>query len=458
MSAPRVDAREFRQRYLETLRKQIAVNEKNLQANTLFKQTQQPTPLEDTRTITEKTADEVQLSNLLRRELSKLTDSGSASQIVASLSLPDKKKLIENFGAVEEQLRRRFKFGFTKETFFPFFQKFIESLEETGGFAPTATQIAEKVAPAVTTAISEDYQEGDVDKVMTEVFQMPKEEIDRKYPKGRSRAWKDTREFLQSSIKQAIDEGDASLKPFRKWMVDNRTKSAREYRDHFDTLSPEIKDTVFEVTIGIPYQSPPVPTASAVDEEDEFIVRPATASGRGLSKSSSKSKETLTPNITLSVSGGIPAEARFANFGRYLIDKGALKDNLAVVRFTSGACIHQIPKQKISNSMSKVLKTIAGGSLPSYDEIDSLNNDERRWLYDVSKKARLDINVPNPKKDEETREMETFEKMKGQIIAGNDNKDLVKQFKFLLLKLAREGRIPKREANEVLMEMAMVGL
>jgi hypothetical protein len=79
-------------------------------------------------------------------------------------------------------------------------------------------------------------------------------------------------------------------------------------------------------------------------------------------------------------------------------------------------------------------------------------------LYDISKKSRIGINIPNPKKDEETREMEDFEKMKGQIIAGNDNKDLIKKFKFTLLKLAKEGRIPKREANEVLMEMAMVGL
>jgi hypothetical protein len=54
--------------------------------------------------------------------------------------------------------------------------------------------------------------------------------------------------------------------------------------------------------------------------------------------------------------------------------------------------------------------------------------------------------------------MEEFEKMRGQILAGNDNKDLIKRFKLTLLKFAKDGRIPRREVNEVLMEMATVGM
>ena len=156
--------------------------------------------------------------------------------------------------------------------------------------------------------------------------------------------------------------------------------------------------------------------------------------------------------------GGIAEEARFANFGRYVIDKNDLKNGIASIRFPSGAVIPNLPKQRVSANIHNVLKKIAGGALPSYEDIDGLNKDERSYLYDISKKSRIGLNIPNPKKDEETREMEDFEKMKGQIIAGNDNKDLIKKFKFTLLKLAKEGRIPKREANEVLMEMAMVGL
>ena len=475
MSAPKVDAKEFRQRYLATLRKQVAVNEKNLQANTLFKQTAQPTPLEDTRTITEKVADDQQLQGLLRRELSKLTDSGSASAIVSALDVAGRKQLVENFGAIESELRRRFKFGFTKETFLPFFQKFMESLEETGGFAPTATQIAEKVAPSVAEAVSTAgfKQDSAMDANLIQILRdMDIDEIKARYPE-KSRKWTPLRTYFQELLKYEMGAGggyNEYAKAFyeditKRSKSDIKTASAEKYAKWFRGLDAEEKDALIEGVFGFQ-----VPVASAVEEEEEIIPKSSRMRGmeelmkrapsaqgkgmcgKGLSKSSSKG------NVVLSVSGGIPAEARFANFGRYLIDKGALKDNLAVIRFSSGACIHQIPKQKISSNMSRVLKGIAGGALPSYDDMDSLNNDERKWLYDVSHRARLGINVPNPKKDEETREMEDFEKMKGQIIAGNDNKDLVKKFKLTLLKLAKEGRVPKREANEVLMELALVGL
>lgn len=478
MSAPKVDAKEFRQRYLATLRKQVSVNEKNLQANTLFKQTAQPTPLEDTRTITEKTADDQQLQALLRRELAKLTDSGSASAIVSALDVAGRKQLVENFGAIESELRRRFKFGFTKETFLPFFQKFMESLEETGGFAPTATQIAEKVAPSVAEAVSTAgfKQDTSMDaNVIAIIRDMDIDEIDDRFPKG-SRKWVPLRNYFLELLRYELGAGggyNEYAKAFYNDIIKKKLKtaSAKQYAEWFRGLDAEEKDTLIDGVFG--FQAPP--TASAVEEEEYILpsLRPKPVPtrvgfgkpsegkgmcGKGLSKSSSKGKETPTKNVVLSVSGGIPAEARFANFGRYLIDKGALKDNLAVIRFSSGACIHQIPKQKISANMSRVLKGIAGGALPSYDDMDSLNTDERKWLYDVSHRARLGINVPNPKKDEETREMEDFEKMKGQIIAGNDNKDLVKKFKITLLKLAKEGRVPKREANEVLMELALVGL
>ena len=117
MSAPRISAEEFRNRYLASLRTQIAVDAKNLQANTLFKQTQQPSQIEDNRSITEKSADIARLSQLLIKELSKITDMGSANDIVNSMSDDDKRFLLEQFGAISSEAERRFKFGFTKDIF-----------------------------------------------------------------------------------------------------------------------------------------------------------------------------------------------------------------------------------------------------------------------------------------------------------------------------------------------------
>jgi hypothetical protein len=54
-------------------------------------------------------------------------------------------------------------------------------------------------------------------------------------------------------------------------------------------------------------------------------------------------------------------------------------------------------------------------------------------------------------------EMNRFEILKGQIIAGNDNRELVKEFKTMLLKLSNEGRVKKAEAREILMDLTALG-
>ena len=54
--------------------------------------------------------------------------------------------------------------------------------------------------------------------------------------------------------------------------------------------------------------------------------------------------------------------------------------------------------------------------------------------------------------------MDHFNILKGEISAGNNNKELVKEFKLMLLKFVHEGRVPKRIAHEILIELAAQGL
>ena len=42
-------------------------------------------------------------------------------------------------------------------------------------------------------------------------------------------------------------------------------------------------------------------------------------------------------------------------------------------------------------------------------------------------------------------------------MAGNDNKDLVKKFKLLIVKLSKQGLLPKNEVGELLSDLAMLG-
>ena len=432
MSAPRISAEEFRNRYLASLRTQIAVDAKNLQANQLFKQTAQPSQIEDNRSITEKSADIARLSQLLIKELSKITDMGSANDIVNSMTDEDKRFLLEQYGAISSEAERRFKFGFTKDIFSPFFKKFRESYLATGGFSATPAEIAENVVVAEKSARAKPI--GSITGIATASGEVDSnlEPVDINDPQLSSGAWKATRPKIVAEIKRQLRE--LTLKP-------DQVERRKSFLTWFDSITPKTKAQ---------YQIAFEDNEDRYNEMNDFLggTTGRGIKGRGLKKS--KSSPTLTE--------GIPQAERFAKFGRYMIDKQKLKDGQCVIRFTSGACIHKIPARRIGKEVQNVLSKIAGGGLPTYDDINALNQDDRRYLFNIQKSAKMDAQIPSPDKDAETKEMEEFEKMRGQILAGNDNRDLLKKFKLTLLKFGKDGRIPRREVNEVLLEMASMGM
>ena len=432
MSAPKISAEEFRKRYLASLRLQMNIDAKNLQANQLFKETAQPAQIEDNRSITEKFADIARVSQILISELSKITDAGSANAIVNSLNDDDKRFLIEQFGAVSNEAQRRFKFGFTEPIFKPFFQRFKESYLATGGFSATPAEIAGEVVEKEKSARAKPI--GSITGIATASGEVDSnlDPVDINDPQLSSGAWKATRPKIVAEIKRQLRE--LSLKP-------EQVERRKSFLTWFDSITPKTKAQ---------YQIAFEDNEDRYNEMNDFLrgVSGRGIKGRGLKKS--KSSPTLTE--------GIPQTERFAKFGRYMIDKQKLRDGQCVIRFTSGACIHKIPARRIGKEVQNVLGKIAGGALPTYDDINSLNQDDRRYLYNIQKSAKMDAQIPSPDKDAETKEMEEFEKMRGQILAGNDNRDLLKKFKMTLLKFGKDGRIPRREVNEVLLEMASLGM
>jgi hypothetical protein len=430
MSAPKISAEEFRKRYLASLRLQMSIDAKNLQANQLFKETAQPAQVADNRSITEKSADEAQLSQLLIKELSKITDMGSANSIVNSLGMEDKQFLLQQFGAISAEAERRFKFGFTEPIFKPFFQRFKENYLATGGFTATPAEIAEATVAEEKKARQKPI--GSITGIATASGEVDSNLEPVNINELTDGQWRAVRPKIIAEIKRQLRE--LSLKP-------DQVERRKSFLTWFDSIQSKTRQQ-YLIAFG--------DNETRYNEMNDFLggITGRGIKGRGLKKS--KSSPTLTE--------GMPQTERFAKFGRYMIDKQKLKDGQCVIRFTSGACIHKIPARRIGKEVQNVLTKISGGGLPTYDDINSLNQDDRRYLYNIQKSAKMDAQIPSPDKDAETKEMEEFEKMRGQILAGNDNRDLLKKFKMTLLKFGKDGRIPRREVNEVLLEMASLGM
>ena len=158
-------------------------------------------------------------------------------------------------------------------------------------------------------------------------------------------------------------------------------------------------------------------------------------------------------------SRGISPAKRYISFGKYLINTKKLDDSIIAIKRPSGANIVEFPSNRVSRNLSKVVKTIIGGGQPSYTDINDLTEDEKAYLYKISRKAEIadKIAIPTPSRDQMDKDINQFEIMKGELMSGNDSKELVHKFKTLLLKLSKNGSLPKNQVNEIMSDLLQMG-
>lgn len=146
-------------------------------------------------------------------------------------------------------------------------------------------------------------------------------------------------------------------------------------------------------------------------------------------------------------------------FGKYIINKTKLDNDIVLLKYIKGEGIKGHPQKKISNKLGSVIRTIIGGEVPKFEDLNKLDEDEKEYLHKVSSKAGIldKLSIPAPSKDKQEKDVHQFEVMKGQILAGNDSPEIIKGFKLLLLRLSKNGTIPKREGVELMEDLITLG-
>jgi hypothetical protein len=156
---------------------------------------------------------------------------------------------------------------------------------------------------------------------------------------------------------------------------------------------------------------------------------------------------------------GVSMDKSYIPFGRYVINRHKLGDNKLMIKTISGGAIPKIPTLCISGELGKIIKKMVGGAMPTYNEMNSLSEEDQNTLYKVFKLAQIDKAdlLPAPNKSKEEQEMNRFMILKGQIQAGNDNKELVKEFKVMLMKFINGGKIPKAQGMDIVCDLMALG-
>jgi hypothetical protein len=130
-----------------------------------------------------------------------------------------------------------------------------------------------------------------------------------------------------------------------------------------------------------------------------------------------------------------------------------------MMRTKKGGAIVNIPTQKVSAKLSNVLRTISGGSIPQFESVMDLGDDDKALLHRIAKTSKVSdrLSVPNPNKSKQEQEDNRFSILRGEIGIGNDNPDVIKEFKVLLLKFMREGRVPLGQGKAIMEELLLMG-
>ena len=180
--------------------------------------------------------------------------------------------------------------------------------------------------------------------------------------------------------------------------------------------------------------------------------------GPGLGRQSVNYDTQQTYQRTIKGSG-VSKNKALAPFGHYAIDLEDLKSNNINLYTIKGNRQRKVPRQAIGGNVANVIKSIVVGRRPKPKDVLSLNDDEREYLAGVGVAAKIDDlkEMPTRKKTEEEKEVHEFEVLKGQIGAGNDNPELVKDFKAKLVKLVKAKKVNKNAAHEILLELASLG-
>jgi hypothetical protein len=179
--------------------------------------------------------------------------------------------------------------------------------------------------------------------------------------------------------------------------------------------------------------------------------------GRGLTKRRIRTSQVFESGIDYSK--GIKASPKFIPIGRYLINSRQLDNDIIAIKRPAGSPIIGLPSQRVTKNTANIIRKILGGSIPNYNDLNTLTDEERLFLSRVVKETRIDdkISIPSPNKTDDDKDINQFEILRGQILAGNDNKDLVKNFKIILLKLSKKELIPKTQVKDLLLDMATLG-
>ena len=152
--------------------------------------------------------------------------------------------------------------------------------------------------------------------------------------------------------------------------------------------------------------------------------------------------------------------SEFIPFGRYLLSLKNLQKNRFLLRTKSKNPVLSFKTLTLTRKTKAIVQKLLQDLEVSFDEIDSLNEDEKNDIDTIVSVTEINnrLKIPNTKRTQLNKKLNKFNVLRGSIIAGNDNIELLKDFRRLLVELNAEGYISKKETSDVLLQLLQLNI
>jgi hypothetical protein len=429
---------DVRKQYLDTLRIQIANNTLLANANEYYDKTNevllQPT---DTRNVEDKLNDIENLKIFIRNALSTVVK--NASSLLQELNDNEIQYVAQNINRVIDTIKTKYAVGIPANAIKPLLQNLMGQDTIYNDFRTFANGYFKP-------ELNEDYEES-VSSISNDDTTYLRKAFGYSTPsRPRSVSTDETTMFyspLLTPTSSIVETKPMNYSASKKPTNFSRMKIA----DQMEYMNRR------NIPIEIRQNSQKASNLEAYT--DWFENNNVSISGRGLMKTKIK----VSPE-NIDTTKSIEPVKSYIPFGRYVLNRYKLDDNILMLKRSKGGSIPSIPTTRISTHLTKTLQYFIDTQLPpNYDMISHLSLEDKELLHRIAKQSRLleKLNAPRPNLDKEEQENHRFEVLKGEIHAGNDSKEVIKEFKLLLLKFIHKDKLPKRQANEILVDLITMG-
>jgi len=144
----------------------------------------------------------------------------------------------------------------------------------------------------------------------------------------------------------------------------------------------------------------------------------------------------------------------------FMIHKKLLESNILLIKYSKTyAMLPWLKRTTISDTFKNVFLDIIDTGTINYDLLKKSTYNERDIFNKVMHKCRLSQALKyDESKAHFTNEelVEQFNIIKGEIIAGNNNKILLIELKTLMHELVKIGKITQTDFDEIMLELEML--